>query len=265
MLMEEHMSWKMAVISLSVLLAASSAFAEIDEKKLLDLTYPLDEQTVFWPTNKPFAWEKAAWGKTANGYWYASGDFSMSEHGGTHIDAPIHFGEGKLSVDAIPLQQLVAPAVVIDVRAAVEKDRDYRSAVRDIEAWESRHGRIPSGAVVLMLTGWGKRWPDKNRYLGSNTPSDPKTLHFPGFSKEAAEFLVTQRKVDGIGIDTPSIDYGPSQDFIVHQIVNGADRYGLENIANLDRLPPKGAILVSLPIKIRGGTGGPVRIMAILP
>jgi kynurenine formamidase len=189
----------------------------------------------------------------------------MSEHGGTHIDAPIHFGEGKQSVDAIPLQNLVAPAVVIDVRAAVEQDRDYRLTVHDIEAWESRHGRIPSGAVVVMLTGWGKRWPDKNRYLGTDTPSDPKTLHFPGFSKEAAEFLVTQRKVDGIGIDTPSIDYGPSQDFVVHQIVNGADRYGLENIANLEQLPPKGALLVSLPIKIKGGTGGPVRIIAILP
>lgn len=259
------MSLKVIVISLIVLCGVSSAFAEIDEKKLLDLTYPLDERTVFWPTNKPFTWEKAAWGKTPKGYWYASGDFSMSEHGGTHIDAPIHFGEGRLSVDAIPLQNLVAPAVVMDVRVAVEQDWDYRLTVRDVEVWESRHGRIPAGAVVLMLTGWGKRWPDKHRYLGSNTPSDPKTLHFPGYSKEAAEFLVTQRKVDGIGIDTPSIDYGPSQDFIVHQIVNGADRYGLENIANLDQLPPKGATLVALPIKIKGGTGGPVRIMAILP
>lgn len=259
------MSFKMITITLVILIAASSVFAEIDESKLLDLTYPLDDQTVFWPTNKPFTWEKAAWGKTAAGYWYASGDFSMSEHGGTHIDAPIHFGEDRLAVDQIPLQNLVAPAVVIDVRTAVEQDRDYRLTVHDIEHWESRHGTIPTGAVVLMLTGWGKRWPDKNRYLGTETPSDPKTLHFPGFSKEAADFLVTKRKVDGIGIDTPSIDYGLSRDFIVHQIVNGADRYGLENIANLHRLPPRGATLVSLPIKIKGGTGGPVRIMAILP
>jgi kynurenine formamidase len=116
-----------------------------------------------------------------------------------------------------------------------------------------------------MYTGWGKRWPDRERYLGSDTPSDPKTLHFPGFSKEAADFLVMQRKIDGVGLDTPSIDYGPSQDFIVHQIINGANLYGLENLANLDKLPPKGAILVALPIKIRGGTGGPVRVIAILP
>lgn len=259
------MSLKMGVISLAILFAAAPALGEFDESKLLDLTYPLDEQTVFWPTNKPFKWEKAAWGKTANGYWYASGDFSMSEHGGTHIDAPIHFGEGRLTVDEIPLQKLFALAVVIDVRTAVEQDRDYRLTIQDIEAWESRYGPLPHGAVVLMLTGWGRGWPDKHRYLGSDTPSDPATLHFPGFSKEAADFLVTQRKVDGIGVDTPSIDYGPSQDFIVHQIANGANVYGLENIANLDKLPPKGAILVSLPIKIKGGTGGPVRIIAILP
>ena len=116
-----------------------------------------------------------------------------------------------------------------------------------------------------MLTGWGQGWPDKSRYLGSATPSDPKTLHFPGFSREAAEFLVKERHIDGIGIDTPSIDYGPSQDFIVHQIINGANCYGLENVANLEKIPPKGAILMALPIKIKGGTGGPVRIIAILP
>lgn len=259
------MGYKVVVIALWVLSTIAPAFAGIDESKLVDLTYPLDEQTVFWPTNKPFTWEKAAWGRTAKGYWYASGDFSMSEHCGTHIDAPIHFAEGRLAVDEIPLQKLVGPAIVIDVRPAVEQDRDYRLTVRDLQLWETRHGQIPPGALVLMLTGWGQGWPDKVRYLGSQTPSDTTTLHFPGFSKEAAEFLVKERSVDGIGIDTPSIDYGPSQDFIVHQVINGANRYGLENIANLDKLPSKGAILVALPIKIKGGTGGPVRIIGILP
>jgi len=259
------MADKTWLIALIVLFSIAPAFAGIDETKLVDLTYSLDEQTVFWPTNKPFTWEKAAWGRTSNGYWYASGDFSMSEHGGTHIDAPIHFAEGRLAVDEIPLQKLIAPAVVIDVRTLVEENHDYRLAPRDLEMWEARNGTIPQGAVVLMLTGWGRGWPDKFRYLGSQTPSDPKTLHFPGFSKEAAEFLVKERRVDGIGLDTPSIDYGPSQDFIVHQIINGANLYGLENIANLDKLPSKGAILVSLPIKIKGGTGGPVRIIGILP
>lgn len=255
------------IIALGLLLLATArpASAGIDETKLVDLTYPLDEQTVFWPTNKPFTWERAAWGKTPKGYWYASGDFSMSEHGGTHIDAPIHFGEGRLAVDEIPLQKLIAPAVVIDVRRSVTDNRDYRLSRKDLEKWEREHGPIGQGAVVLMLTGWGQGWPDKSRYLGTSTPSDPKSLHFPGFSKEAAEFLVKERRIDGIGIDTASIDYGPSQDFVVHQIINGANLYGLENIANLERLPAKGAIVLALPIKIKGGTGGPVRIIAILP
>jgi kynurenine formamidase len=252
-------------VSLLLWWNAASASAGIDESKLVDMTYALDEQTVFWPTNRPFTWEKASWGRTANGYWYASGDFSMSEHGGTHIDAPLHFGEGRLAVDEIPLQKLIAPAAVIDVRSSVTDNGDYRLTREDLEQWESQHGPIPPGAVVLMLTGWAQRWPDRARYLGSATPSDPKTLHFPGFSREAAEFLVKQRHVDGIGIDTPSIDYGPSQDFIVHQIVNGANLYGIENVANLEKLPAKGAILIVLPIKIKGGTGGPVRIIAVLP
>jgi len=255
------------IICVSLLLwgAAVPASAGIDESKLIDLTYALDEETIFWPTNKPFTWEKAAWGRTAKGYWYASGDFSMSEHGGTHIDAPIHFAEGRLAVDEIPLQKLIAPAVVVDVRASVTENGDYRLSRQDLERWENRHGPIQQGAVVLMLTGWGQGWPDRSRYLGSATPSDPKTLHFPGFSKEAAEFLVKERHIDGIGIDTPSIDYGPSEDFVVHQIINGANLYGLENIASLEKLPPKGAILLALPIKIKGGTGGPVRIIAVLP
>ncbi|WP_455376955.1 cyclase family protein [Petrachloros mirabilis] len=256
---------KLLMVLLAILCIPAAAIAGIEGDTLVDLTYPLDEETVFWPTNKPFKWDKAAWGTTAGGYWYASGDFSMSEHGGTHIDAPLHFGEGKLAVDEIPLERLIAPVVVIDVREAVVRDRDYRLSVADIQAWESRHGRIAQGAVVLMLTGWGKSWPDRERYLGSKTPSDPKTLHFPGFSKEAAELLVNERNIAGIGLDTPSIDHGPSRDFIVHQIVNGANRYGLENIANLEKLPPKGATLLALPIKIKGGTGGPVRIIAILP
>jgi len=258
------MDLKMLLVGLSVL-AAGSVHGEMRNRTLVDLTYALDEQTVFWPTNKPFRWTKSAWGHTASGYWYASGEFSMSEHGGTHIDAPVHFGEKGLAVDEIPLTQLVAPAVVIDVRKSVEADRDYRLTVRDVEAWERQYGNIPTGAVVLMFTGWGRNWPDPVRYLGSGTPSDPKTLHFPGFSREAAEWLVVNREVAGIGIDTASIDYGPSRDFVVHQVVNGANRYGLENMAHLDALPPRGATLVALPIKIKGGTGGPVRVIAFLP
>jgi len=253
------------LLTAAILTGAAPNSAPLDERKLVDLTYSFDEQTVYWPTNKPFQWEKTDWGMTAGGYWYASGNFAASEHGGTHIDAPIHFGKGRSAVDEIPVQRLVGPAVVVDVTQAVARDRDYRLTVEDLKAWETRHGRIPDGAIVLMYSGWGRYWPDKARYLGSDIPGDPKTLHFPGFSKEAAEFLVRERVIDGVGIDTPSIDHGPSRDFIAHQILNGADRYALENVAHLDRLPPTGATLIALPMKIKGGTGGPVRIIAILP
>ncbi|MEW6296991.1 MAG: cyclase family protein, partial [Thermodesulfobacteriota bacterium] len=188
-----------------------------------------------------------------------------AEHGGTHLDAPIHFAKGKRAADEVPVQQLIGPAVVIDVRAQAAQNPDYRLSVADIEAWEKRHGRIPAGAIVIMWSGWGERWPDKKRYLGTDQPGDVANLHFPGFSREAATFLVSQREIDAVGVDTPSIDYGQSQDFIAHQIINGANKPGLENIAHVEKLPPVGATLIALPMKIAKGSGGPVRIIAVLP
>lgn len=237
----------------------------VDVAKVVDLTYSFDEQTIYWPTARPFKWEKDAWGTAEGGYWYASASYGASEHGGTHLDSPLHFGKDKVGTDEIPLSRLIGPAIVIDVAQACAKDADYRLRVDDITAWEKAHGRIPDGAIVLVRTGWGKFWPDKKRYLGSDTPGDTANLHFPGISREAAEFLATRRKVDGVGIDTASLDHGPSKDFIAHQILNGANIYGLENVANLERVPAVGATLIALPMKIKGGTGGPVRIIAILP
>ena len=156
-------------------------------------------------------------------------------------------------------------AVVIDVRVAVKEDRDYRASLSDIHRWESAHRTIPAGAIVMLLTGWGVYWTDRERYFGSATPDVPTTLHFPGFSQEVAEFLVAERHISGIGIDTASIDYGPSRDFVVHRIVNGAGLYGLENVARLDEVPASGATVMALPMTIAGGTGAPVRIIAILP
>ncbi|WP_447597924.1 cyclase family protein [Nitrospira sp. Nam80] len=248
-----------------VLCLWSAASAELDARKLLDLTYPLDDSSIAWPTNKPFHRDRTAWGMTAQGYWYASADFFVSEHAGTHIDAPIHFAKDQPSVDRIPLDRLVAPAVVVDVREAVERDGDYRLRVEDVLAWEARHGRIPAGAIVVMRSGWATRWPDRARYLGSITPDNPATLHFPGFSADAAQFLISERTIVGIGVDTASIDHGPSSDFIVHQLINGAGLYGLENIAHLEQVPEAGAIFIALPVKIKDGTGGPVRLIALLP
>ncbi len=267
--------WRLfALLLLAGLLAACStvsapsqadrAAPAINEAKLVDLTYSFDDKTVYWPTAKPFTWEKEAWGVSPGGYWYTAARYAASEHGGTHLDAPLHFGRDRAAADEIPVSKLVAPAIVINIAAACEKDPDYRLSVADLEAWEKAHGRIPENSVALIHTGWGRFWPDRKKYLGSDQPGDTTNLHFPGISREAAE-LIVQRKVDGVGIDTASIDYGQSKDFIVHQVVYGQNIYGLENVANLEKLPVKGATLIALPMKIKGGTGGPARIIALLP
>jgi kynurenine formamidase len=234
--------------------------------RLVDLTHPFDEKTLYWPTApSTFQLNRLSFGKTEAGFFYAANAFCTPEHGGTHLDAPIHFAEGRRTVDQIPVGQLIAPAVVIDVRAKAAADADYRLVVADVQAWEARHGPIPQGAVVLLRTGWGERWPDRKRYLGDDKPGDASNLHFPAYGEEAARYLVERRKVGALGVDTASIDHGPSKDFIVHQIANGADVPGLENVARLEELPEKGAWVIALPMKIAGGSGGPVRIVALVP
>ncbi|MBS0169047.1 MAG: cyclase family protein [Nitrospira sp.] len=233
--------------------------------RLVDLTYSFDESTLVWPRNLPFHREGSERGGTVDEAWYATGQVALSEHAGTHMDAPSHFAKGQVGIDGIPVGHLIGPAVLVDVRAAVATQMDYRLSLDDLRGWEVRHGTIPDGAVVMMLTGWGTHWKNRDRYFGSATPDVPSTLHFPGFSEEAARFLVAERHIVGIGIDTPSIDYGPSQHFEVHRIINGAGLYGLENVARLEELPPSGATLIALPMKIAGGSGAPVRIVGIIP
>ena len=245
-------------------IAVMAAGQGIDRSKLIDLSYSFNEKTVYWPNAKGFQHRKDEWKVNAQGYWYAAGGFASDEHGGTHLDSPIHFAQGMPTMDQIPVQKLVAPAVVVDVSAAAAKNRDYLVSAQDLRAWESRNGAIPAASIVIFRTGWGKFYPDKKLYLGSDVPGDIAHLHFPGLARDAAELLV-QRKIDGVGIDTASMDYGPSKDFIVHQILNKAGIFGLENVANVERLPMKGATLIALPIKIEQGTGGPVRIVALLP
>lgn len=249
---------------IGMLLVACSSRA-IDESKVIDLTHTFDDQTIYWPNAQPFHWEKESWGKSAGGYWYSAARYSASEHGGTHLDSPIHFGEGQATTDQLPVSKLIGPALVIDIVSSCAGNADYRLTVEDITKWEREHGRIEPASLVLIRTGWSKYWPDRKRYLGSDVPGDIANLHFPGISREAAELLARERKIDGLGIDTASIDYGASKDFIAHQILNGAGIYGLENIDGLDQLPAKGATLIALPMKIKGGTGGPARIIAILP
>jgi len=233
--------------------------------QVVDLSYAFDESTIYWPTDGPFVHEKVAYGHTEAGYWYSSFRYAANEHGGTHMDAPIHFAEGKDSVEQIPIERHVRPGVKISAVEQCARDRDYRITAADLRAWEGRQGRIPDGAIVLLHTGWGKFWGDRRRYLGTEKEGDASDLHFPGIAEDAARFLAEERRVAMVGIDTASLDHGPSRDFIVHQILNGANVPGLENVAYLEQLPEKGFTIVALPMKIGGGSGAPCRIVALLP
>lgn len=251
-----------ACLALTAALFAQSQ--TIDPHKVVDLTYTFDSSTIYWPTAKPFEWQKEQWGKTPKGYFYAAARYAASEHGGTHFDSPIHFSEGKQTIDQIPVWKLVGKALVVDVRPKVGAHPDSLITAEDLLAWEKAHGRIQEGSIVIALTGWGQYWPDKKKYIGTDKPGDVADLHFPGYAKDAAELLVS-RKVAGVGIDTASLDYGQSKDFISHQVLNGANIYGLENLANLEKLPATGATIIALPMKIGGGSGAPARVIAILP
>jgi kynurenine formamidase len=237
----------------------------LDENKIIVLTYPFSPETHHWPTAKPFHFEKVAEGRTPGGFWYSSYNYGGSEHVGTHMDAPFHFAEGKWTTEQVPLSRLIGPGVVIDVRQQTAKNADYTLQVNDIRTWENINGRIPQGSIVLIRSGWGKYWGDGKRYFGSDEPGNVTDLHFPGLSKEAAEFLIKQRNVKAVGIDTPSIDPGPSKDFIAHQILGAANVPIFENVAAVDRVPAKGATVFAIPMKIKGGSGAPLRIFAVLP
>jgi len=252
--------------AIAVLVAATAVYGvDIETARLVDLTHPFDETTIYWPTARPFALESVAHGRTPGGWWYAANNFCAAEHGGTHLDAPIHFAEGGWTADQIPLDRLRGPAVVVDVRPRAVADRDTLIRVRDLEADEAAFGRIPEGAVVLLRTGWARYWPDAQRYLGTAARGDTVHLHFPGLSGEAASWLVTARRVRAVGIDTASIDRGQSSDFQAHRALSAANVPIFENLADLDLLPARGAAFLALPMKIRGGSGGPLRAIALLP
>ena len=261
--MKKHLL--LAACSILATAAASFAAEAIDRSKIVDLTYTFDSTTIYWPTEKPMVHQRERHGMTPAGYFYASAKFAAPEHGGTHMDAPIHFSQGGATVDQIPLSGCVGPAAVIDFSARAAKDRDTTLAVEDISHYEAAYGRIPDGAIVVARSGWGKLWPDKKRYLGTDKPGDVAGLHFPGLSLEAIGFLLRNRKVAALAIDTPSMDPGISKDFPVHRLWLGANKPGFENLANADKLPPRGATLFCIPMKIGDGTGAPTRIFALLP
>jgi kynurenine formamidase len=246
---------------------ASPGALPIPSGELVDLSHSYDAQAIFWPTADPFRLETVADGVTAAGYYYAANNFFSSEHGGTHIDAPLHFAEGRQSVDQIPLERLIGTAVVIDVTEQSERDPDYQVTAEDIRAWEREHGGLESGAILLIRTGFSRRWPDASRYLGTDTRGSEgvANLHFPGLHPEAARWLIENRSLKAVGIDTASIDYGRSQLFETHRLLYARDIPAFENLNALDRLPPRGSFLIALPMKIKGGSGAPLRAVAVLP
>jgi kynurenine formamidase len=247
-----------------ILLTGCAGSRTLDEAKIIDLTYPFNDRTVYWPTAQSFELTRAARGFNEKGQWYAANNYCASEHGGTHLDAPIHFAPGRLSTAQIPVTQLIGPARVIDVSHACRADRDYLLSPEDIERHEETFGRIRPGDIVLIRTGFGRFYPDRKQYLGSDVRGVAQDLHFPGIGEAAARLLV-ERHVDMVGLDTASLDHGPSTDFVAHRILGEANIPGLENVANLDKLPPVGATVIALPMKIEDGTGGPCRIIALLP
>ena len=234
--------------------------------RIVDLTHPFDASTLYWPTEAGFTLTPEHAGVTDKGFFLASNAFCAPEHGGTHIDAPLHFWESGAPVDGIPLDQLIGPAVLVDVSEKVRVNRDYQVEVDDFVAWEKTNGLIPKGAIVLIRTGFGQHWPDRRRYLGTDErgPDAIAKLHFPGLLPHAAEWLVDTRKIHAVGLDAASIDHGPSKLFESHVALFRRGVPAFENVANLERLPAKGFTVIALPMKIAGGSGGPLRIVAVI-
>lgn len=235
--------------------------------KWLDLTHNFDESTIYWPTAEKFELDTVFEGLTEKGYYYSAFQYCAAEHGGTHLDAPVHFAEGKQAMDEIPLDRLIGPAIVVDVSERALQNSDYEVSTEDFLDWEKKNGEIPEGSIILLRTGYGQFWPDKIKYMGTDEtgPQAVAKLHFPGLAPEAAQWLTLNRVIKAIGLDTPSIDFGQSTLFESHQILFEYNIPAFENLANLDQVPAVGSHVIALPMKIKGGSGGPLRIIAFLP
>jgi kynurenine formamidase len=228
----------------------TTASAVAQTPRVIDLGHPLSESDPSWSGQQVFHRKGTAAASMA------SGSFSSDEHFGTHVDAPAHFG-GAWTTEKIPVDRLVRPGVCISVTG---KPEDYQITVDDVRAFEAREGVIPEGAIVLFATGWDARWPDRRAYMNERNG----VKHFPGIQPEAAAYVAKDRKVAAIGIDTASVDYGPSQKFETHRVTMPLNVYHIENAANLTKLPPKGFTVIVAPIDLVGGSGGPARIFALL-
>lgn len=251
-----------AALLIAVLALASPAQSDnlrqrLIATKVIDLSHPMYEGMAFWPGGVPFKMTRLV--DYHQGYRLHK--FEVGENTGTHVDAPGHFVEGKRWINEIPLTDLVVPAVVINVQDKVAQNQDYQLSADDVRAWEAEHLAIRGGTLVILNTGWYNRFIDHDRYANKDADG---VMHFPGYGKDAAELLV-ERNVVGIGIDTLSLDYGRATVFETHLVMLGADKYQIENLANLDALPPTGATVVIGLLNVREGTQAQARILALLP
>jgi len=237
-----------------------------EQPRLIDLTHSFEADTIVWPTEQNFRLVLQQAGETAGGYYYASNRLEMAEHGGTHIDAPIHFSRDGQTLDQIPIEQLVGTGVRIDVAVQCASDRDYLVSIQDFERWEGANGKIPYRSIVLIDTGFARYWPSRQLYLGTEMrgPEGVRALHFPGLHPDAAAWLVRERQIKAVGIDTASIDHGQSTTFATHVALLSQNVPVFENLSDLHSLPKQGFDVIALPMKIAGGTGGPLRVIAVL-
>jgi kynurenine formamidase len=226
---------------------------------VLDLTHPLSPAFPIWPGPANFPIKVTNTATVAKDGYYAN-KWEVVEHHGTHLDAPAHFAPKGLTAERLEASSLIVPAAVIDLRERARKEADAVVTVDDLRAWEKAHGRLPKQCGVFLNSGWDAKAGDARAFLGQDRA---KTLHFPGFSKEACAFLLTEREVAGLAVDTLSLDFGASKDFAVHKLWLGAGKWGLECVANLSKLPPAGAtVFVGAP-KVIGASGGPTRVLAV--
>lgn len=263
---------KLLLVAVSICFISCSEKAEIKQdilnfNTIVDLSHDYSSETLYWVTAKEFKLDTVFAGTTDKGFYYTANNFETAEHGGTHIDAPIHFAENRMTVDELPLEKLMGVAIKIDISENAKDNPDYLISIDDFLNWENQEGaQIPDGSIVLLETGYSKYYPDAEKYLGTTNRGEEavKELHFPGLDPKAATWLVEHRNINAIGLDTPSIDYGQSEFFKSHVILLSENIPAFENLTNLDQLPSKGFNVVALPMKIKGGSGAPLRIVALL-
>ncbi len=258
--------FRTAILAAILLYSGTALAQDISKGRWIDLTHAFNKDTVYWPTAKMFRKTEVYRGLTPGGWFYSAYNFAAAEHGGTHMDSPIHFADRTRSTDQVPLGQLIGPGFVIDVSRQVRANVDYLIGADDIRAFEAKHGRLPAGSIVLLNTGRATLYTDRKAYMGTDERGAEAVakLHFPGLSERAAALLV-DRKIGAVGIDTPSIDRGQSKTFASHVRLMTNNIPAFENVADMSGLPPTGATIIALPMKIEGGSGGPLRIVAHVP